>query len=155
MFAQASTSLRYTSGRVAGVLATPSRPWSVSLDGDGRTHLARVGLNVGRLPIYKHVRLRVGASTATLRPDSVMLPVSWEAVGGPPIFPRMEGTLHVEPSRNGGSRLTLNATYEPPLGKLGELIDRALMHRIAQATMSDFVDRLAAALSAELGQHRA
>jgi len=143
--------LSYPSSSVAAALARPRHPWTVSLDGDGRTHLARVGLTVGRLPIYKHVRLRVGASTASLRSDSVMLPVSWEAVGGPPIFPGMEGTLHVEPFGPGGSRLTLNATYEPPLGKLGELIDRTLMHRFAHATMSDFVDRLAAALSAELG----
>ncbi len=154
MFAQAATTLPYPSGRVAAALATPSHPWLVSLDGDGRTHLARVGLNIGPLPVYKHVRLRVGASTATLRPDSVMLPVSWEAVGGPPIFPRMEGTLHVEPSGTGGSRFTLNAVYAPPLGKLGEVIDRSLMHRVAQATVKDFLERLASALSDELSQQR-
>lgn len=129
----------------------PSRPWSVSLEGDGRAHLAKVGVRIGRLPIYKHVRLRIEASTATLRADSVMLPVSWEAAGGPPIFPKMEGTLHIEPNGAEGSRLTLNASYDPPLGKLGELIDRTVMYRIAQATITDFVDRLAAVLTAELG----
>lgn len=79
-----------------------------------------------------------------------MLPVSWEAVGGLPIFPSMEGTVHVEPSGPGSTKLTLNARYDPPLGKLGELVDRAVMHRVAQDTMTDFVERLGQALAAEL-----
>ncbi len=152
MFAQASTTISHPAGRVAEALAIPTRPWAVSLDGDARAHLARVGVTIGRLEVYKHVRLEVGASRATLRSESVMLPVSWVAVGGPPIFPRMEGTLHVEPAGPGAAQLLLNARYDPPLGKLGALIDRALMHRVAQNTMTDFVERLSRALATELEQ---
>lgn len=114
-------------------------------------HLAKVGVSIGRLRVYKHVRLQVGESTATLRPNAVMLPVSWEAIGGPAIFPKMEGTLHAEPEGSQTTKLTLNARYDPPLGGLGGLIDRALMHRVAQNTMNDFVDRLAQTLAHELG----
>ena len=155
MFAQASATIAYPSARVANVLAAPDHLWSVSLDGDGGDLLARVGISIGRLSVYKHVQLRVGASAATLRADRVMLPVSWEAAGGPPIFPKMEGTLHVEPAAPGGTRLTLNARYDPPLGKLGRLVDRALMHRVAQITMTDFIERLARALAAELANQPA
>ncbi len=150
MFARAAVTLDYPADKVAQLLAAPSHPWSVALDGDGGELLAKVGVTIGRMPIYKHVQLKVGASSATLRPDRVMLPVSWTAVGGPPIFPEMEGTLHVEPEGSGTTRLTLNARYDPPFGRLGDLIDRALMHRVAQITMNDFVDRLARALAAEL-----
>jgi len=62
----------------------------------------------------------------------------------------MEGTLHVKPKGDSLTRLSLNARYDPPLGKLGELIDRALMHRLAQITMQDFTERLARALSSGL-----
>lgn len=155
MLAQASTTMPYPSSTVAAALAEPAHPWAVSLDADGRAQLARIGVNIGRVSIYKQVRLEVGASTATLRSESVMLPVSWVALGGPPVFPKMEGTLHVEPDGAGGCKLTLNARYDPPMGKLGVLIDRALMHRIAQATMGDFVERLAGAVASELALGRA
>ena len=64
-------------------MAAPSHPWSVGLDGDGRDLLAKVGVRVGRLPIYKHVQLTLGNLPAVLPTDRVMLPVSWETVGGP------------------------------------------------------------------------
>jgi hypothetical protein len=83
-----------------------------------------------------------------------MLPVSWSAVGGPPIFPMMEGTLHVEPAGPRRTKLTLNARYDPPLGRLGDLIDRAVMHHVAQLTVIDFVERLAEALTSELGNRK-
>ena len=153
MFAQASTTLPYSADVVAATLLAPSHPWSLALDGDGGDLLAKVGITIGRVPVYKHVRLQVGVLPEVLRKDRVMLPVSWEAVGGPPIFPKMEGTLHVEPQGARATKITLNASYDPPLGKLGELIDRALMHRIAQETMNDFIERLARALSADLQDH--
>ena len=151
MFAQHSVTLAHPSNEVAAVVAAPSHPWSVGLDGDGRELLAKVGVRIGRLPIYKHVQLTLGELPSVIPTDRVMLPVSWEAIGGPPLFPRMEGTLHVQPEEAESTKLTLNAQYDPPLGKLGELIDRALMHRLAQATIKDFVERLAGRLEAELG----
>ncbi len=137
---------------VAAILAAPSHPWSVGLDGDGRELLAKVGVRIGLLPIYKHVQLTLGELPSAIPSDRVMLPVSWESVGGPPLFPRMEGTLHVQPDGAETTRLTLNARYDPPLGRLGELIDRALMHRMADATIKDFVERLADRLEVELGR---
>jgi hypothetical protein len=154
MFARASATIPYPSARVVNALAAPDHHWSVALDAGGAELLARVGVSIGHLSVYKHVQLRIGASSATLRPDRVMLPVSWQAVGGPPIFPMMEGTLHVEPESPGVTKLTLNARYDPPLGKLGRLIDRALMHRVAGITMADFIERLARALTEELGNQR-
>ena len=150
MLAQYSVTVAYPAGRVAAVMAAPSHPWTIGLDGDGRQLLARVGIRIGRLPIYTHVQLTLGALPSVLPTDRLMLPVTWEAVGGPPLFPRMEGTIHVQPDQAGNTKLTLNATYDPPLGKLGELLDTAVMHRVAQATMRDFLERLAGRLEAEL-----
>lgn len=150
MFAQATTLIPYRPLEVARTLTDSRRGWSVPLDGDGGKLLAKVGVSVGRLPIYKHVRLDVGLAHVTGMHESVMLPVTWTAVGGPPLFPKMEGTLHVDPYGPESTRLTLNATYDPPIGALGDLIDRALMHRLAQSTMDDFIGRLSAAVTAEV-----
>jgi len=150
MLAQANATVPHPFRLVAAALLAHDHAWSVALDGDGGELLAKVGIRVRKLEVYKHVQLRVGVSTAALHGDGLMLPVSWAAVGGPPIFPRMEGTLHVEPAATASSKLTLNASYNPPLGKLGRLIDRAVMYRLAQITMNDFTTRLAESLSAQL-----
>jgi uncharacterized membrane protein len=44
----------------------------------------------------------------------------------------------------GGSRtqLSVSARYRPPLGSVGRVIDKALLHRVAEATIKDFLDRL-------------
>ena len=150
MLAQATTLIPYKSSAVARVLADRRHPWSVSLDGNGGELLARVGVAVGKVAVYKHVQLEIGTARATPAHDRIMLPVNWSAVGGPPLFPRMEGTFHVDPYGPESARLTLNARYDPPVGALGSLLDRALMHHLAQATMDDFMVRVAAAVTDEL-----
>lgn len=142
--------LPYRSSRVAALVAAPSHPWTIALDGNGHELLAKVGLRIGRVPLYKHVRVTLGQLPSMTPGDSVMLPVSWEAVGGPPLFPSMEGILHVNPEGADLTRLTLNACYEPPMGTLGEVLDRTLMRHLAQASIEDFVVRLASSLKAEM-----
>jgi hypothetical protein len=154
VLAQGTTLIPYSSLAVTRILTDPRHHWTISLDGDGQAQLAKVGVKLGNVPIYKHVRLQVGRSHVAPNRDSVMLAVSWIAVGGPPLFPSMEGTLHADPYGSQSTRLTLNARYDPPMGALGTLIDRTLMHRLAQSTMDDFVLRLAASLTDELRREK-
>jgi hypothetical protein len=147
VLAQGTTLIPYSSMAVTRILTDTRHHWTVSLDGDGEAQLAKVGVKVANVPIYKHVRLQLGSSHLAAHRDSVMVAVSWTAVGGPPLFPSMEGTLHADPYGSQSTRLTLNARYDPPMGALGTLIDRVLMHRLAQSTMDDFVLRLAASLT--------
>ena len=37
----------------------------------------------------------------------------------------------------------MDARYRPPLALVGRALDRALLHRVAEATIKDFVDRVA------------
>jgi hypothetical protein len=147
MLAQATATIPFDSSAVSAAFGDPSRPWSIEGDGDGRSLLARAGFRVGPVPVYKQVRLQVGRLQGDEPLERVMVPVVWEALGGPPIFPSMQGTLHVAPEGKSQTRLTLNASYDPPLGRIGEGMDRIVMHRMAQITMNDFVARLAAALA--------
>lgn len=150
MLTQGTATLAFPSQKVAAALASPEHTWSVGLDGDGRELMAKVGVTLAGIPVYRHVRLHVGAAPGNLRDGRIMLPVSWETAGGPPIFPKLAGTLHVEPAGPDETRITLNATYDPPLGRLGALIDRSLLHRLARMTMVDFVERLARTVADEL-----
>ena len=78
----------------------------------------------------------------------VTVRVEWKAARRAELYPELEGHLRLEQGRPSGSRLRVDARYAPPAGQVGAAVDRALMHRVARASVEDFVDRVAAALSA-------
>ncbi len=40
------------------------------------------------------------------------------------------------------TQLTLSGTYRPPLGSVGGLVDKALLHRLAEAAVKDLIDQI-------------
>ena len=75
-----------------------------------------------------------------------MITLSWEPVAHRSLFPILSGDLELAPIGGGLCRLTLAASYEPPLGEVGEALDRAVLHRVAQSTIRSFLQRLAKTL---------
>jgi hypothetical protein len=51
--------------------------------------------------------------------------------------------------------LKLAGSYRPPLGALGEALDRAILHRVAAATIRNFVSHLAAEIAGQPSPARA
>jgi hypothetical protein len=41
----------------------------------------------------------------------------------------------------------MSARDRPPLGAVGQAVDRVLLHRVAEATVKDFLDRLGQAIT--------
>ena len=41
-----------------------------------------------------------------------------------------------------GRKLSVSARYRTPMGAVGRMLDRALLHRVAEATVKDFLDRV-------------
>ncbi|HLX77297.1 MAG TPA: hypothetical protein VKR27_00305 [Acidimicrobiales bacterium] len=95
-------------------------------------------------PLSREVRVRILGRRE--RDDSVVITISWEPVTHPSLFPILSGDLELAPIGGGLSRLTLSASYEPPLGEVGEALDRAILHRVAQSTVRSFLQRLAKTL---------
>lgn len=91
------------------------------------------------------VSRRVIVSTGAMRPlgYGVAMPVEWQAAEHPERYPTLSGSLRLEPAGPAGTRLRLDAHYRPPGGKLGAAADRALLHRVAEASVRDFVERVA------------
>lgn len=81
-----------------------------------------------------------GASTTTL-------PLEWWATGTPALFPRMEAELTVADMGGSLTQVQFQGNYQPPLGSVGRMLDRAVLHRIAEASVKDFVDRVVGVLS--------
>ena len=108
--------------------------------------LTRAGVRLGGVPVYKRVRLELGSPYPLDRSRQVALPIRWHPEGGPPLFPDMSGELVFQPFGPDRTQMTLTANYQPPIGLLGALIDRAVLHLLADATVTDFSLRLAADL---------
>lgn len=100
---------------------------------------ARIGPRDGR--IAKTIRLDVGEPVHS--EGQVRVPIAWEATGASGIFPRMEATLIVSEMGPEAIHLAFQGTYRPPLGAMGRALDRAGLHRVAEASVKAFVDRLA------------
>ena len=70
-------------------------------------------------------------------------PLSWLAVDRE----SFSGRMLERPTR---TQLAMTARYTPPFGLLGRVADRGLLHRVAEATVKDFVDRVGEALQGRL-----
>lgn len=46
-------------------------------------------------------------------------------------------------ARAGWTELALNGRYRPPVGGVRRVVDRMLLHWLAEATVKDFMDRVA------------
>jgi hypothetical protein len=108
------------------------------------TGLMRVGAaGVSRL-------VRVQFRDLPEQPTAAGLALRWEVTGpGGVLFPVLDADIELVEVGPQTSRLTLAGAYRPPLGALGEVLDRAILHRVASATIRSFLTRIAAGLIAE------
>jgi hypothetical protein len=78
------------------------------------------------------------------RGRSIGLAIRWEATGpSGGLFPVLDADLTVAPY---GERITILAiagAYRPPLGAAGAALDRAILHRMAEATIRAFLAQVA------------
>lgn len=90
--------------------------------------------------LAKEVVIALGPPAMSRR--GLILPVRWRATGAEALFPSLEGDLMLV-QEDEGTVLHLRATYRPPLGSLGTLMDRALLARVARSTVAEWMDRMA------------
>jgi hypothetical protein len=66
------------------------------------------------------------------------------------MFPTMRARLTVFALTATETQLELEGTYDPPLGPIGDLLDAALGHRLAEASVQRFVAEVAGWLREQL-----
>jgi hypothetical protein len=109
----------------------------------GDTLLAEVGFgDQHRIARTVEIRFAPGVHTSA----KAVFPFRWSASGPGGMFPALDADLEVAALGATCTQLSISARYTPPLGKLGRLIDRAVLARVAEATVKDFLDRVAAAV---------
>lgn len=106
-------------------------------DATMRAELGRGSVKIG---VGARARLEVGEPISLH--DRTVVPLTWEAVGFPGLFPVMDAVVEVRPRGRTGSHVLFWGRYDPPLGRLGELVDRTIAHEVAEATVEHLLDLL-------------
>jgi hypothetical protein len=82
------------------------------------------------------------------RGDVMTVGLRWEAAGAAgSLFPVLDANISICPAGDEAVRLMLAGSYRPPLGHLGAGLDRAIMHKVAAATMRGLLQSVAEALA--------
>lgn len=153
MFARYYLELALPCRDVEQALLRDPRGWLPGLarDAEARsaTLLAEVGFGTDGRRVAKEVRVTVRDPIRVQ--TKTLLPVSWEATGPRSLFPELEADIEVAPLGEARTQLSVNARYRPPFGVVGRAMDRALLHRVAEATLKDFLDRVAEQLAERAG----
>ena len=77
-----------------------------------------------------------------------MLALRWQATGpGGGLFPALDADIWLTPAREHSARLSLAGVCRPPLGAPGTGMDRAVFHRVADATARSLLARVADVLA--------
>lgn len=101
-------------------------------------------VDVGGFQISRTVVIEVGEFEPREVTRSVV-PLRWHAEKGGLLFPSLSANLEVssvtfEPPL---SQITVDGSYEPPLGLLGAGADRLVLHRLAEAAVHRFTNEVA------------
>jgi hypothetical protein len=106
----------------------------------GELLLAEVGFALEARRVDKEVEIRLGSAYRI--PGKTLLPMTWRATGAERLFPQLDADLEVAALGTSRTLLSISARYRPPMGSLGRALDRAMLHRVAEATIKDFLDRV-------------
>ena len=109
---------------------------------EGEELRTRVGPSVDGFA--KEVQLELG--TAEIHRTGLVYAITWTAVGAQALFPKVTGDVVLSHRGAEMTTLSLEATYNPPLGPRGKVVDRVVLGRFASTTVQNWVDQLAEAI---------
>ncbi len=120
---------------------------------DGEALLLQIGPTWGGGRLSREVEVNIGSTHE--RGDAQVVPLDWRSTDLTGMFPVLSGDLELAPLGANSCRLTLAASYIPPLGDIGRALDHALLHRVAQSTVRSFLARVASSLEEDEGREPA
>ena len=139
--------------RVEAALLSDPGTWipgvARAADDVGEQLLSDVGFAVtGGHRVDKRVEISFGQPVRAF--GQARLPMSWSATGPARLFPSFEADLEIAALGPARTQISISGRYRPPIGVVGRVFDRALLHRVAEATVKDFLDRVGETVSARV-----
>jgi hypothetical protein len=123
--------------------------WLSTIAGEAQRHSDRLLTEVGVGPLGPRLgrRVTIHVGQPVRFPSMTSLPLTWEPVGLEGLLPRLEADIELGALGEDRTQLAISARYRPPLGAVGRTVDRIMLHRVAEATVKDFLDRVGAAIT--------
>ncbi|HKZ75116.1 MAG TPA: hypothetical protein VJ259_00480 [Actinomycetota bacterium] len=122
---------------------------ALDAEAGGQRLLAEVGFDVdASRRVDREVEIQIGEPYVI--PSKTMLPIAWRATAAERIFPQLEADIEIAALGASRTQLSISARYRPPLGPVGRVLDKALLHRVAEATVKDFLDRVGERIAARV-----
>jgi hypothetical protein len=152
MFARYFVELPLEADRVERALTRDPDHWLPGLATDANHRGDRLLADVGfgdEVRIARQVAIELGSPIQMA--TKTVLPLRWTAAGVAGLFPSLEADLEIAPLGPSRTQLAMSARYVPPLGAIGRVIDRAVLFRVAEATLKDFLDRVREAVLLDVG----
>jgi hypothetical protein len=115
---------------------------------------AQLRVGVAGVEIGVEVKLHVTAirdeeGEAGLAPVTHVM-IGWEAAKAAALFPLMSAQLSAWPLSSSETQLEIEGEYRPPLGAVGNALDAAVGHRIAEASVLRFLEDVVQQVRQEL-----
>jgi hypothetical protein len=109
---------------------------------------AGLHVNFAGFDITKNVEIRIKSYTEVESQSGSKMTVQleWKAAETASLFPVMSAELDIYPITKSETQLDFKGEYDPPLGLMGKAIDAVVGHRIAEASVHQFVSEVAAYL---------
>ncbi len=144
-------------GEVEHALLANPGSWLPGMASDaedrGERLLVEVGFEVGEdRRVERPVRIEIG-DPVSVPSTSTTLPIVWTAERGGRALPRLDADIEIAALGARRTQLSMSARYRPPLGIVGRVLDKALLHRVAEATVKDFLDRVGERLADRARAH--
>jgi hypothetical protein len=134
-------------GELLKAIADREGPW--------RGFALHVGLGDLRLPDVGYVSVPIHLTVEKDPDQKLAFDITFTSENLPAAFPGFRGKMSLESSGLGESTLVLQGTYEPPMQLFGRLFDAALMPRVAQRSLENFIEEIGAACEARVNQREA
>ncbi|MCJ7831845.1 MAG: hypothetical protein MUP92_00150 [Actinobacteria bacterium] len=152
MFVRYFTELPYPLAQVEDALLRSPAEWIPGVaehaEDFGQHLLADVGFGQGTRMARQVV---IDLKDPVRFPSRTVLPISWHAADHENLYPKLEADIEVAALGPDLTQFSVSARYQPPLGPVGKAIDKTFMHRVAEATIKDFVDEACEKLISTLG----
>ena len=158
MFIRYFLELQLPFGEVERPLLAAPASWlpgmATEAEHQGERLLIEVGFELGvDRRIDREVQIEVG-EPVSVPSTTTKLPITWKAKHGARAFPAARWRHRDRSTRNRAHTTVDERSLPSPLGMIGRALDRALMHRVAEATVKDFLDRVGERLALRSGARR-
>lgn len=97
-----------------------------------------IGVHIAGIPVRKRVAVEFGEAVKTSTWAAIR--VNWRATFPQKLFPTMQGKVALSPAGKEWTKVTVSGAYRPPLGRLGEDLNEAVMHGIAEKTVQELAE---------------